>query len=158
MTNDFQLNDKPSPSEPYVEPVPGRLKKSRPVSLSVINFWIDAVLLVSLTALGWISATLQIVFPPPTQADDWTLWGFNYDDWRDGQFIILCAFACGILVHVMMHWNWVCSVIAVQILRVRERPDQGMQTIYGVGLLIVLLHLIGAGVVAAMLCVHRPPA
>ena len=57
----------------------------------------------------------------------------------------------------MMHWNWVCSVIATQIVRVKRRPDEGMQTIYGVAALILILHLIGAGVIAAMLCVHQPP-
>ena len=125
--------------------------------MSVINFWIDGSILVSLAAIGWITATLQIAFPRPTGADGWTLWSLSYDDWRDVQFTFLCVFACGILIHVMMHWNWVCSVIAVQILRVRERPDEGMQTIYGVATLIALLHVIGFGVVAAMLCVRRPP-
>ena len=56
----------------------------------------------------------------------------------------------------MMHWNWVCSVIAMQILRTQQRPDDGMQTIYGVGTLIVLFHLIAAGVIAALVCVHQP--
>jgi hypothetical protein len=57
----------------------------------------------------------------------------------------------------MMHWNWICSLIATQIVHARQRPDEGMQTIYGVITLIVLLHLIAAGVIAAMLCVRRPP-
>jgi hypothetical protein len=56
----------------------------------------------------------------------------------------------------MLHWKWVCSVIATQILRTKTRPDEGMQTIYGVATLIVLLHVIAAGVVAAMFCVHHP--
>ncbi|MFO0950293.1 MAG: hypothetical protein U0835_03915 [Isosphaeraceae bacterium] len=55
----------------------------------------------------------------------------------------------------MLHWNWVCSVVASQILRAR-RPDDSMQTIYGVGTLIVLLHIIVIGVIAAMYSVHKP--
>lgn len=157
MADTSQKGSGPSSSELPTVPVSARNKKRRRLSVSVINFWIDAGILFSLTAVGWISATLQIAFPPPTQASGWTLWGRGYDDWRDVQFVMLCVFACGILVHVMMHWNWVCSVIAVQIVKVRDRPDDGMQTIYGVGALIVLLHVIGAGVVAAMLCVRRPP-
>ena len=85
------------------------------------------------------------------------MWGLDYDRWHDVQFAILCLFAAGIVLHVMMHWNWVCSVIATQIVRARQRPDEGMQTIYGVATLIVLLHLIGAGVIAAMFGVHQPP-
>ena len=101
--------------------------------------------------------TLQIGFPAPTAAGGWTLWGLTYDQWRDVQFGTLCLFAGAILVHVMLHWKWVCSVIATQILRTKTRPDEGMQTIYGVATLIVLLHVIAAGVLAAMLSVQRPP-
>jgi hypothetical protein len=77
--------------------------------------------------------------------------------WRDVQFATLCTFGFGILVHVMLHWNWVCSVIATQVLHTRERPDEGMQTIYGVATLIVLLHLIAAGVIVALVVIRRPP-
>jgi hypothetical protein len=140
--------------DPAVQAAPqGR----RRLSLSVINLGIDFLLLVLLSTLGWISATLQVVFPAPTAAAGWTLWGLTYDQWRDVQFGSLCLFALGVVLHVMMHWNWVCSVIATQVIRLRQRPDEGMQTIYGVATLIVILHLIGAGVIAAMLCVHRPP-
>ena len=150
-------NDSTTAPTSAERPHADRGEKRRRLSVSVINFWIDVSILVALAAVGWITATLQIAFPAPTEADGWSLWGLDYNDWRDVQFILLCTFACGILIHVMMHWNWVCSVIAVQVLRVRQRPDDGMQTIYGVATLIILLHVIGAGVVAAMLCVHRPP-
>ena len=135
----------------------GKTQARRRLSMSVINFWLDLSILVILVLLGWVSATLQLIFPAPTTAAGWTLWGLNYDQWRDVQFGILCLFAFGILVHVMLHWNWVCSVIATQIVRSKERPDEGTQTIYGVLTLIVLLHVIGIGVIIALFCVHRPP-
>ena len=120
----------------------------RRLSVSVINFWIDALAARHpLRSSGWVSAMLQFVFPAPTAAAGWSLWGLGYDQWHDLQFAVLCLFAARrSSLHVMMHWNWVCSVIATQIVRSRERPDEGMQTIYGVATLIVLLHLIGAGV------------
>lgn len=157
MIENSEAGDHSKTPTSTVWPRADRSEKKRRLSMSVINFWIDACILAALAGIGWITATLQIAFPRPTAAAGWTLWGLSYDDWRDVQFILLCFFACGILIHVMMHWNWVCSVIAVQILRVKDRPDEGMQTIYGVATLIALLHVIGAGVVAAMLCVHRPP-
>jgi hypothetical protein len=129
----------------------------RRLSMSAINFWLDAILLMVLLVLGWVSATLQFVFPAPTMADGWTLWGLTFDQWRDIQFTTVCLFGFGILVHVMLHWNWVCSVIANQILHTRNRPDEGMQTIYGVATLIVLLHIIAAGVISALVFVRRPP-
>lgn len=126
--------------------------------MSVVNFWLDALLLAVLVELGWITAMLRIVFPAPSAAQGWSLWGWSFDQWWDFQFGSLCAFAMLVLVHVMLHWNWVCSVIANQILRTRTRPDDGMQTIYGVATLIVLLHIIGIGVLVAMFSVERPPA
>jgi hypothetical protein len=146
---------KPADLAPKMDVKP---KGRRRISVSVVNFWIDASLLLALSILDWVSATLQIVFPAPTRAGGWTLWGLTFDQWRDVQFGTLCLFALGILVHVMMHWNWICSLIATQIIRARQRPDEGMQTIYGVITLIVLLHLIAAGVIAAMLFVRRPPS
>ncbi|MFI5456300.1 MAG: DUF4405 domain-containing protein [Isosphaerales bacterium] len=132
-------------------------KGRRRLSVTVVNFWLDAMLLFLLFVQGLLSAILQFVFPDPTIADGWTLWGLTYDQWHDVQFGSLCLLAFGVLIHVMMHWNWVCSVIATQIVRTRGRPDEAMQTIYGVATLIVILHVIAAGVIAAMLCVRRPP-
>ncbi len=110
-----------------------------------------------LVSLGWIAAVLRLVFPAPTTADGWILWGWNYDQWSDFQFGCLCTLGLCVLIHVMLHWNWVCSVVTVQILKSRQRIDDSMQTIYGVGVLLLLLHLIGAGVIAAMYSVQRPP-
>jgi len=158
MTHEIPAGEGSTASGVPSQTIAPQSRKPRRLSVSVINFWIDALILVLLTAVGWISAMLQVTFPAPTAAGGWTLWGLNYDQWRDLQFGALCLFAFGILVHVMMHWNWVCSLIATQILQVRQRPDEGMQTIYGVATLIFLLHLIAAGVVVAMICVRRPPA
>jgi hypothetical protein len=125
--------------------------------MSAINFWLDLAILIVMLLLGWVSATLQVIFPAPTMAAGWTLWGLTYDQWRDVQFGILCLFAFGVMVHVMLHWNWVCSVVAAQVLNTKNRPNEGAQTIYGVLTLIILLHVIGIVVIIALFSVHRPP-
>lgn len=124
--------------------------------MALINFWLDTTLLLNVVFIGWITATLRVVFPAPTTAAGWTLWGRTFDQWSSAQFWSLCSLGLLVLIHVMLHWNWVCSIVAAQVLRIRNRPDDGMQTIYGVGLLIVLLNLIGGGVIVAILTVHRP--
>ncbi len=136
---------------------PAKPRGKRRVSMSVVNFWVDVAILAALLLLIWESATLQFIFPAPTLAGGWTLFGLTYDQCRDIEFATLCTFSLGILIHLMLHWNWVCSVIATQILPNSERPDEGMQTIYGVATLIVLLHLIGAAIIVALFLVHRPP-
>jgi hypothetical protein len=131
--------------------------RRRHFSMAVVNFWLDTTLLAILGFYGWVSVTIRVVFPPPTSASGWTLWGWNIDQWSDFQFSILCVFAVTVLVHVMLHWNWICSVVTSQLLRTGRRIDDSMQTIYGVMTLIVLLHLIAAGLIAALWCVDRPP-
>ena len=126
--------------------------------MAVVNLWLDAALLATFSVVGCVSALLQIVFPAPTMADGWQLWGLSFDQWRDVQFFSICFLAILVLVHVMLHWNWVCSVIFAQVLRARERPSEGMQTIYGVATLIVLLNLIAAAIITAILTIREPPA
>jgi len=84
------------------------------------------------------------------------LWGLDYDAWSGIQFGLLAALAVGILVHVMLHWSWVCNVVAASLGSRKGRVDEGLQTIYGVGLLIVLLNVIGIAVAAAVLTIRGP--
>ena len=73
------------------------------------------------------------------------------------QFGLHCILGLGVVVHVMLHWTWVCGVISRKLLRQRELPDDGIRTVYGVGLLIVLL-LTGAAIVGiAMMTIQMPP-
>lgn len=65
--------------------------KHKRLSMSVINLFIDITLLAILFAIGWLSAILRFVFPAPTTAGGWKLWGLTYDQWSDLQFVGLCA-------------------------------------------------------------------
>lgn len=126
------------------------------VSRTLVNFWLDAFLLL-VFALHSISAIIvQFVFPPGVAAKGWTLWSMNFGQWCSVQFFFLSVLALGILVHLMLHWSWVCGVIARKLFHQRELPDDGLRTVYGVGLLIVLL-LSGAIVVGiAMMSIKMP--
>jgi hypothetical protein len=143
-------------SAPKPEVRPGTSR--RKISMSVVNFWLDTFLLVVVVTLGWVSAMLRIVFPRPGKAEGWTLGGWTFDQWYDVQFLCLCILGLGVVIHVMLHWNWVIGVITNQIVKTRVRVDESMKTIYGVGLLIVLLHLIAAGIIVSMYLVKHPPA
>jgi hypothetical protein len=119
------------------------------------------VLLVIFCLLMWTAVITQFVFPPASRAEGWTLWGWSYDQWHTFQFGVVAAMAAAVLLHVMLHWSWVCNVAAggLDALRGRKKRkvDEGMQTIYGVGTLIVLLNIIGIAVAAALLTIQSPP-
>ena len=126
-------------------------------SWSDVNLALDIVLLVVFVALCIAAVIVRFVFPPGPAARGWMLWGLDYDSWNGIQFALLALLAVGILVHVMFHWSWVCNVLAARLSRSgRGRVDDGLQTIYGVGLLIVLLNVIGITVAAAMLTITGP--
>jgi hypothetical protein len=121
-----------------------------------INLVLDAALLVVFAALCFAAVVVRFVFPPGPAAAGWTLWRLDYDAWGGVQFGLLSVLAGGILVHVMFHWSWVCTMVASRLSGDRRaRVDDGLQTIYGVGLLIVLLVTVG-GAAAAVLTI-RPP-
>jgi hypothetical protein len=126
-----------------------------------VNFVLDAALLVMFVLLCWESVIVRFVFPPGSQAEGWSLWGASFDDWIAIQFATLCIFSTGVTLHVMLHWSWVCGVIAS---KRRKRAsaqsaggqDNGSRTLWGVSLLIVLFNAIGLGVAAAALTVRGP--
>jgi hypothetical protein len=134
-------------------------RPSLDLSRTTINFLLDTALLVAFLAIAWISVVLRFVFPAGTAAAGWRLWGYGFDDWSAFQFSLLCVFALGVLVHLMLHWSWVCGVVASRMSRWRGRSvrvDEGTQTLYGVGLLIVAVNVVGLLIAAAALSVRMP--
>lgn len=126
---------------------------------TTLNFILDFALLVVFLALAWTMALFRFAFPPATTAQGWLLWGRSYDDWSAIQFVIFCLFGVGILFHLMLHWSWICGVITSRLSKWRDKTirwDEGAQTLYGVIALVALLHLLGAGVFAAMLAIAPP--
>ena len=125
------------------------------VSRITLNFWLDTTLLVLFLVLCWSACVIRFTFPPGPSAAGWNLWGWNYNQWSDLHFSTLCAFALAVLLHIMLHWSWVCGVITSRFLRRRALPD-GVRTIYGVIVLICSLTAMGLGLAAANLSVYSP--
>ncbi len=136
------------PATPHKQP-----RRSWP--MVVINFWLDATLFVAVLVVVWVSVMLRIVFPPPTQAGGWTVWGLDYDQWSLVQFVALCLAAGLAVEHLALHWNWVCSVLTTKILR-RPKLPQSLQTVYGVATFVTLLVLAQVLIVAALLSARSP--
>lgn len=128
------------------------------MSRTVLNFWLDALMLLLFLAVLWCSFVVRFVFPPASAATGWTLWGWDYVQWQDAQFYLLCGFAFAVLVHIMLHWNWVCGVISSRFFRrgKKKQLTDGEQTLFGVGLLAIAIHVLGIAFFAAMLSIQSP--
>jgi len=126
--------------------------------MTVINFWLDVCLLVNVVIFMWVSTVMRVVFPPPTYAGGWILWGMGYDQWDNLRFGSLCIFTLLALEHIVFHWNWVCNVLVSRVLKVKKRPDEGTQAVYGVGTFIGILLAIFVSLVIAYVSIKEPPS
>ena len=127
------------------------------LSRPVVNFWLDALLLLLFLLQALTAVIVQFVFPPASAAQGWTLWGLSLVDFCSLQFAFTALLGLGILIHLMLHWSWVCAVVARRLFKKSQVPDSGLQTIYGVGLLIVVL-VTGAAVTGlATMTIQMPP-
>lgn len=127
------------------------------VSRTMLNFFIDAALLFSAMSMTWVSVMLMVVFPVPTRSEGWKLLKMDFNQWRQIQFGLLMFTALLALEHLVLHWKWVCGVIATKILKLKNRPEVAIQAVYGVAAFIGTLIMMGALIVVAMLIVQKPP-
>lgn len=121
---------------------------------TLINFWLDFVLMVLFLTQSWLLAVVALVFPRSDHG--WTIWGGNVGDWTDALFVTSCVFAVGVVVHVMFHWTWICGTIATKLFHHKAGKDDGTQTLIGVAFLIFLLHVVGIAILAAKVGLTRP--
>jgi len=143
-----EADDGPSPLPP------SSVQRRGGVSKTIVNFWLDATLLFTFVVLCWISAVLQFVFPVGAAPEAHQIWGANAVDWQSAQFLVLCVFSGGIILHVMLHWSWIMGVIETRFLGRKGSRDNGSHTLIGVGLLLAILHLLAFGCVAAQMSLH----
>lgn len=149
----------PKPPKKPARAKPAAGAKATGISRTAVNFLLDAALLLLFLLLAWTNVVLRFVFPRASDVNGWTLWGRSYDDWAAIQFNLFSVFAFAVLLHVMLHWSWICGVIGSRLSRWRGRTvriDDASQTIYGVAFLIGLLNLVGLAIAAAALVIRAP--
>ena len=128
------------------------------MSRTLLNFLLDTLLLIAFSVLVWSAVVVRFVFPPAAGTKGWLLWELSYDQWISVQFAMVAILALGVLIHVMLHWSWVCGFVAARLGRGKKaKLDDGTQTLYGVGLLIVIFNLLGLAIAAAALSIQNPP-
>ncbi len=139
------------------KPAKAGAQKTGGISRTTVNFWLDTWLMLNLLAVVWIAFVLRFIFPRGTAAAGWTLWGYDYDAWAGAQFASIVALMLGVLVHVMLHWTWVCGVITGHLGRRDGKPvrwDDGTRTIVGVSLIVVLVNVLGLLMALAALMIR----
>ena len=128
-------------------------------SRAIVNWVLDATLAASLLTAIWTASLLLFIFPTGEEAPGATLLGGNREAWFRIHFGCLIVFTILALVHVMLHWSWVCGVVTQQLSRRWGRRvvvDEAAQTILGVAVLLAALHLMGGLLLVAMFFIRVP--
>ena len=67
---------------------------------TIINFWLDVLLLILFMIQALMFAVLHVVFPRGA-GSDWKIWGATPLDWSEALFVTFCIFSVAIVLHVM---------------------------------------------------------
>lgn len=115
---------------------------------NTINFWLDTLLLVVLAGLAWTGCLIHYILPPRhgrTKGVEMLLWGWDRHDYGQVHFYLSIGLLALLLIHVWLHWSWVCNTISN--LFGRSKAGYAKRLIYG---LIVLL-LLAAGTAGSLI-------
>jgi hypothetical protein len=81
---------------------------------TMINFVIDAVGLVLMLSMVCTGLLIRFVLPPGSTGRHGgralTLWGMDRHDWGALHFWLAVALLGLLLLHVALHWSWVCGL------------------------------------------------
>ncbi len=113
---------------------------------STLNFVVDLATLLVMFGMIGTGLLIRFVLPPGTGGrhggEASVLWSRTRHDWGDLHFWLASALGGLLLVHVALHWAWICGVIR----RLVRRGEAGAavttawgRNLYGAGVLALLV-------------------
>ncbi|UCG58321.1 MAG: DUF4405 domain-containing protein [Phycisphaerales bacterium] len=114
---------------------------------NTLNFWIDLISLLVMLGLAWTGLLIHYVLPPGTggrhAGSARTVWGLGRHDWGTIHFYLAVSLIGLMVVHVWLHWSWVCAT--VNKLRCAESASGMQRVVYGIVLLLIIAVVMGGG-------------
>ena len=112
---------------------------------TTFNFIVDAVSLLIILAMVYTGLLIKFVMPPGTNHSH-LLWGLGRHGWGDVHFWLAVWLGVVLIIHVTLHWAWVCQMVSHLLSRFKPlaRAGRGKRTVYGIVFCIVLIALIGS--------------
>ena len=137
---------------------------------NTLNFWVDLASLIVLLALVYTGFLIHYVLPPcdsctgtgcsikslpscdncpsaacsikgkPAIKAELTLWGLGRHDYGNIHFKLALAVISLMLLHIILHWSWVCTTIG-NLLNLKSNRS-GQKNLYGIILLVLIIILI----------------
>lgn len=101
------------------------------------RFVVDAVLFLLMLSLIFTGLLMSFVLPHGSRAGN--VWSMTRHEWGDVHFWIAMSMLAGLLIHLMLNWGWVCTVV-VRLFRGRmPKPRSLVRNIAGAGVLVIVI-------------------
>ena len=132
-----------------VPDTPNSQPSRRPPPSQAINFVIDLISLLVLLALAATGLLLKYVLPPGSRGGrGLRLWDMTRHEWGDIHFWLSIVLAVLVIVHLALHWTWVCAVVARWVSKSNgaKHLTPLRRSAYGVAFLIAVVALLWGSV------------
>ena len=115
---------------------------------STLNFLVDVLTLLAIFIMIATGLAIRFVLPPGTGGrhgeGGLLLWGLGRHDWGDVHFWTSVALGVLLVVHVALHWSWVCAMVQRFLGGTdTDQPGAGRRNAYGIGFLLAVLLIFG---------------
>lgn len=112
---------------------------------NTLNFVIDLVTFAVMLAMIATGLLIRFVLPPGS-GERRSLWDYTRHDWGDVHFWLAVVLGGLVLVHLALHWSWVCSLVSrwCASADARGRPKSVLRrNLVGAALVLAVTGLVG---------------
>lgn len=128
---------------------------------STLNYIVDIATLLLILAMVCTGLILAYVLPPGSGGRGGgaasVLWNWSRHDWGDLHFWIAVGLAAILVLHVALHWSWVCGITRHLLGRTHNslNPSRWKQNLSGIAFLASLIILLGGFTLIARASVEQ---
>jgi hypothetical protein len=108
----------------------------------MLNFVIDLVTAGVMLAMISTGLLVRFVLPPGT-GGRLNVWGWGRHDWGDLHFWLAASLGALLVLHVALHWTWVCGTAHRMLMRGTGRTDRWQRNLSGAVFLAAVVLLVG---------------
>jgi len=114
---------------------------------SLLNWLIDLVLFLSVLGLLLTGLLMEFILPPGSRGD--AVWSLSRHAWGDIHFWFAVAMIAIAVLHVVLHWGWVCTAAMKLLNRTAVAPKRMQRHVAGATVVVALLLIVGGFFAAA---------
>ncbi|MCL4222393.1 MAG: DUF4405 domain-containing protein [Phycisphaerales bacterium] len=106
-----------------------------------INYIVDLLTFLAMLGIAGTGLIMKFALPPGSGGAGLALWSLGRHDWGSIHFWCTVALAVLLVLHLYLHWSWVCVLTnrLMHPFRKVAPPTKGKQRWAGVAVLIVLV-------------------